>query len=211
MIHLAQELDMKIIAEGVEEYEQYQFLIDKKCDYLQGYLFSKPIPAEVYEELLSVGIIKPNVISQPPVEERRNYYRFTFPYSILGSMTVSEVNNKKVNLGQTKILIRDISLGGMKIKSNLKLPMNANIKYKFTFTLLGERIELLGKVCWQNKGRGDTSFYGIEFELNQKEEDRLAPIMNKMSTLQRENKEVSGMEYIYEDMFLFFTKRADKV
>ncbi len=45
IISLAKQLGMTSIAEGVEDENQRQFLADLGCDQLQGYLFSKPIPA----------------------------------------------------------------------------------------------------------------------------------------------------------------------
>jgi len=38
-------LGVKIVAEGVETEEQRHFLRQNNCDYLQGYLYSPPIPA----------------------------------------------------------------------------------------------------------------------------------------------------------------------
>src|SRR5699024_2207436 len=42
ILHLAQGLQMKVVAEGVEEYGEFEFLKQKQCDIIQGYLFSKP-------------------------------------------------------------------------------------------------------------------------------------------------------------------------
>ena len=39
-------MDMQIIAEGVETEQQARFLQDRHCDYGQGYLYSKPLPAQ---------------------------------------------------------------------------------------------------------------------------------------------------------------------
>ena len=43
MINLAHQLNMNVVAEGVEQELQLDYLLEKKCDYLQGYLFSKPL------------------------------------------------------------------------------------------------------------------------------------------------------------------------
>ncbi|HEY0156866.1 MAG TPA: EAL domain-containing protein [Thermoanaerobaculia bacterium] len=45
VINLAHTLQLKVVAEGVETEEQYTFLRHYACDLLQGYLFSRPIPA----------------------------------------------------------------------------------------------------------------------------------------------------------------------
>ncbi|MCP5077852.1 MAG: EAL domain-containing protein, partial [Psychromonas sp.] len=54
IIQLGHNLDMKIVAEGIEHQEQRQLLLAEQCDYFQGYLFSKPITEEEFEELLRV-------------------------------------------------------------------------------------------------------------------------------------------------------------
>jgi EAL domain-containing protein (putative c-di-GMP-specific phosphodiesterase class I) len=46
---LAHSLRLKVVAEGVETTEQRDQLVALDCDYLQGYLFSKPVPAELLE------------------------------------------------------------------------------------------------------------------------------------------------------------------
>ena len=48
---LAEALGMSTLAEGVESLEQCQVLRDEGCGSVQGYLFSKPIPARMVEAL----------------------------------------------------------------------------------------------------------------------------------------------------------------
>lgn len=48
-IALAKQLNMRIVAEGVEKKEQVDFLAEQECDMIQGFYFAKPMPAEEYE------------------------------------------------------------------------------------------------------------------------------------------------------------------
>ena len=53
IVSLAHTLGLKVIAEGVEDDEQVRLLRDLGCDQIQGYLVSRPVPAEEVAKLLS--------------------------------------------------------------------------------------------------------------------------------------------------------------
>ena len=46
ILAMAQNLGMHVVAEGVETDEQLNFLIERKCDEVQGFLVSRPVPLE---------------------------------------------------------------------------------------------------------------------------------------------------------------------
>jgi diguanylate cyclase (GGDEF)-like protein/PAS domain S-box-containing protein len=52
IIGLTQQLNLKVIAEGVETIEQLTALRESQCDQYQGFYFSKPVPANDAEQLL---------------------------------------------------------------------------------------------------------------------------------------------------------------
>ncbi|GAV20687.1 cyclic di-GMP phosphodiesterase Gmr [Mariprofundus micogutta] len=52
MIEMAHNLNLKVIAEGVERQEELEFLRFHDCDYVQGYLFGRPVSAHEFLELL---------------------------------------------------------------------------------------------------------------------------------------------------------------
>jgi EAL domain-containing protein (putative c-di-GMP-specific phosphodiesterase class I) len=53
VITLAKAMNLEVIAEGIETEEQLAFLRKKKCLQGQGYLFSRPIPAEECATILA--------------------------------------------------------------------------------------------------------------------------------------------------------------
>ena len=50
IIALAKGLDLKLVAEGIEEVEQQEFLLNHGCDFMQGYYFSNPCQLSEFEQ-----------------------------------------------------------------------------------------------------------------------------------------------------------------
>jgi EAL domain-containing protein (putative c-di-GMP-specific phosphodiesterase class I) len=50
IIDMAESLGVPVVAEGVENEQQYGLLRQTGCDFVQGYYFSKPLPPGEFEE-----------------------------------------------------------------------------------------------------------------------------------------------------------------
>lgn len=208
ILFLGKRLNMKVVAEGVEEKEQLEFLKHNECDMIQGFLFSEPVPKEKYEKMIQVGYLKAVQTSEKKsgMRENRKFYRLELPLHIQGEMTIAEVNDQVVHIGSTPILIENLSLGGLRILSNLKLPVNSNMKFKFEFKVLGEVIELYGKLRWIEEEFPDVYSYGVLFKLNRALEDHLARLINQMTTLRINNQPIPNTEFVYEQVSNYFIK-----
>ena len=51
-VDMLKSLKKRIVVEGVETRKMAKLLIDMGCDYLQGYYYQKPVPADKYLEFL---------------------------------------------------------------------------------------------------------------------------------------------------------------
>ena len=56
LVALAHDIELEVVAEGVETQEQCDSMFDIGCDYIQGYFAAKPMPWQEFEqELLKIG------------------------------------------------------------------------------------------------------------------------------------------------------------
>ncbi|MBU1978037.1 MAG: EAL domain-containing protein, partial [Gammaproteobacteria bacterium] len=70
IISLSHSLNMKTVAEGVETFEQQEFLRSRQCDEIQGFYFSRPVPEQEMEQLLKEGVKQGNKLHDANREER---------------------------------------------------------------------------------------------------------------------------------------------
>lgn len=54
ILDIAKNLDLEVISEGIENERQLDFLVQNRCDYGQGFFFSKPVPSEVMTNIIKV-------------------------------------------------------------------------------------------------------------------------------------------------------------
>lgn len=65
VINLAHTLHLQVVAEGVETEEQYTCLRHFACDMMQGYLFSRPLPASEIVAFLQRSVVHPTTLEIP--------------------------------------------------------------------------------------------------------------------------------------------------
>lgn len=61
IIDLAHNLEFSVVSEGIENKDQFDFLVQHNCDEYQGYYFSKPVSSGEFEELLKRGYCTPGM------------------------------------------------------------------------------------------------------------------------------------------------------
>ena len=59
ILSIARQLDLNVVAEGVETTEQRDFLTERSCPEIQGFLFSPPVREEAFTSLLQRGVCEP--------------------------------------------------------------------------------------------------------------------------------------------------------
>lgn len=74
---LARRMHLSVVAEGVETREQLDRLLEVDCDYVQGYYFARPMPAEEFEQFLEKEKLRGKLggITFTNNEDRSGHYK----------------------------------------------------------------------------------------------------------------------------------------
>ena len=105
IVRMAKWLNMPVIAEGVETMEQADFLRSIGCEYIQGYLYSRPLPESEYEELLKCSAIG-TTTPQMKLIDSLNAFNFWDPKSqetlifsnYVGGAAIFEYHDKEIEI-----------------------------------------------------------------------------------------------------------------
>ncbi|MFC4409960.1 EAL domain-containing protein [Chungangia koreensis] len=206
MIQLAENLKMDVVAEGVETIEQCQILKQMGCSVVQGYLFAKPVPASEFEELLKKGTIDKMVVSNSDrneMVEKRKFFRVPLHFPLSGSMTLTRINGRTVDVGKTVVLIEDIGIGGLRFLTDLKLTVNPNIILEFETYLFGESIKLLGSIVWMNEVKPEIYQYGVQYVIDESERAEITPILNNLAIKLRNAPLVPDCSFVSDNRYEF--------
>jgi diguanylate cyclase (GGDEF)-like protein len=208
VINLAQELRIKLVAEGIETREQLSYLRELNCHTGQGFLYSKPVPLQEFEKILDKKKHTPIQFNDPAIiqrKESRRFFRIKFTNLLEGDMTILEIDDKKVNLGDTKVLINNIGPGGVCFTSNIRLPVKMSIILQFKTELLGEEINAYGCPVWIQEVQGDLYEYGIKFTFDENERTVLIKVLNQFQVKKKNNFGFTDSRFISDSPIQYFT------
>ncbi|MBU8905320.1 EAL domain-containing protein [Desertibacillus haloalkaliphilus] len=208
LLVLADELELTVVAEGVETNEQLTFLRQRECPLIQGYIYSKSVPAARFAPMLKNKILKATsaLAAKTQIENRRKFYRINFTNPLASTMTIVQFKGNNVQLGKSRSLIEDMSLGGLRFTAEINLPVRSDVILEFTTKILGEEISVRGFIVWKQEAHEDLFQYGLQFITTEKERDKLAPLFNKLTLDLKKNPLHPDCDFIHEGRMSYFKR-----
>lgn len=166
VIDLAQELKIKLVAEGIENWEQLSCLKEMNCYSGQGFIFNKPMPAEEFEQLLvkekCLPVLLPGEKKDP---DKRKRIRVKIPKALEADMSIAEQPGQKLKIGSMKVKVKNISADGLCFSCTARLPVNKGLMLEFLITLQsGGEANIYGYPVWIQETEEGFYEYGVEFE-----------------------------------------------
>lgn len=209
IITLGKKLGMNVVAEGVERVEELQALMKTNCDEIQGYLFSKPVGISKFEELLKLGKCFPVVNGENLevlIEDKRQFFRIDFKYPLKSEMTVLKIGEKPVLVGSTDVLIEEITSGGIRFLSKIKLSERNGVLIGFETELLGKIVQVSGYIIWVRELNLQIKQYGLKLEISEKSREELAVLLDQLQLKLLQNPLLKNCNFITISKEEYFKK-----
>ncbi|MBB6447610.1 EAL domain-containing protein [Bacillus benzoevorans] len=214
IIELSRHLHVDTVAEGVETQEQLDILMEYKCRTIQGYLFSKPVRADAFADLLKRGKIEPPGDHHPDetvlVEDRRKFFRIELDFPLSAAMTMTRIHGRNVKLENTEVLIENIGLGGLRFLSDLRLAIHRDIILEFETEILGHTIKLSGAVVWMKEVKPGIYQYGFEFSIGESDRAALTSLLNKFAIQLAKPPLIPNCRFVTTNRYHFFKEKNRK-
>jgi diguanylate cyclase (GGDEF)-like protein/PAS domain S-box-containing protein len=206
IIYMAKGLQIRVVAEGVETIQQLKVLQKEQCQEIQGYLFSHPVPVDAFETLLQKRILPPMDPKLKAKQNKRKHYRLSFPYPLEAGMRLVSIAGRNMALGKSNVLIYDMSLGGLRYVSTLKLPVRGDVLFQFEIEILGKIIKLVGSIVWKEEINEDLIEYGIQFRYEKDEQTALSRTLNTLDELLKNRNVLPSCRVVKEDPNQYFRR-----
>ena len=139
------------------------------------------------------------------LKKEENILELIYSTRLEAFMTVSEINGKKVQLGSTKVLVKNIGPGGLGFVSNIKLPARSDIVLKFETTIIDEEMTLYGTIVYDEE-QGNFHRYGVKFIVDEKKRDSLIKHFNQFQLQLKKDPLVKGHSFVTENVTTYFRK-----
>ncbi|WP_052947332.1 PilZ domain-containing protein [Aneurinibacillus tyrosinisolvens] len=144
-------------------------------------------------------------------ENNREFFRLAFPHPLVSNVTIIQIKGNAIDSGSTKVLIEDVSFGGLRFISPMKLPVNPHVILEFETIILKQEVQLPGYVVWKKEGQNGLHEYGVRFTIDDSEFPGIIQLFNRLEIRMRRNPLVSDCWFTTESKEQFFNDEPSSV
>lgn len=110
IVRMAKWMQLRVVAEGVEDRKEWDVLKSMECDFVQGYYFYKPMPEDDYEHILDTDAAAEKLFSEEEYDDLENTIKRVFQhgndqesamfYGMIGGMGIMEMSGDSLEILQ---------------------------------------------------------------------------------------------------------------
>ncbi|MBN6186821.1 PilZ domain-containing protein [Aneurinibacillus sp. BA2021] len=128
-------------------------------------------------------------------QNRRQFFRLPLPHPLSSDVTIIRIKDNAVEAGKAQVLIEDISPGGLRFISDVKLPATPQVILEFETEILNNTIQLPGYIVRKLPREDELYEYGVTFTLDEAVYTELIPLLQLLSIRLRRTPIVGGCRF----------------
>jgi hypothetical protein len=133
-------------------------------------------------------------------DNKRSFYRLSFEHPLCSDLKIVGAYGKEMESKKTRVVVKDISAGGLRFSTRLNLPPEANMVLEFRFTLLDKEVRTIGVI--QRKWEPDDTHmidYGVKFTIFENDEIALSGMINNLAVRLKRSPMLSSCSFCTEE------------
>lgn len=180
VIQMAQDLNIKLVAEGIENEEQRSYLQELHCYAGQGFLYCKPMAENMFSRVLEIGTCIPAKFcagkKENPFWDRRQFIRIKLPEMFPAEMGIYHKKTSAWSEYPIRVGIKNIGTIGLCFSSDVRISLTEEVSLNFTLPFFDQSIKVTGKPVWISGPDDGIYECGVQFSFQSNEE------VNEVST-----------------------------
>lgn len=135
ILFMAEEFAMDVVIEGIETLEQLNVVRRLNCRIVQGYLFSRPLGAELFERVLADRFLSTTETAELPVTKQA--------FTLEAYVTIHKFHDREPSIGSTPIVVTRSGLQRLHFHARVRLPVTEAIELKIMLPNFDQTTEIL--------------------------------------------------------------------
>jgi len=142
-------------------------------------------------------------------EHRRQHFRVELNPPLCAEMTIVMIKGKALEVGTAEVLIVDIGPGGLRFKSNLRLPVHPEIVLQFETEVITSRVQMYGNIVRCSEVEDDIFEYGVQFTMAEEKHAEIARVFNRLAIRQKKSDTVPSGRFLVGDPHAYLRSIID--
>lgn len=135
ILFMAEEFELDVVIEGVETLEQLNVVRNLNCRIVQGYLFSRPLGGEAFEQVLENHFLSTTEVIETTGTKQA--------FLLEASVTIHKFHDRELSIGSTPIFVTKSGLKSLHFHARFRLPVTESIDLKILLPQIGKGTEIL--------------------------------------------------------------------
>ena len=147
-------------------------------------------------------------MSDSTVKHQRQFFRLKLDPPLCADMTIVLIRGKTLETGSTTVLVEDLSAGGLRFLSHLKMPPSDQLVLQFDTELAGRKLSMYGHVVRCVPWKDIFFEYAVRFTMDESQHQEINRLVNLMAIRYRNRKMGQDGRFFQGDRFVFLLEQS---